>query len=74
MVVEKTSYILLANLRKSEDIHDTMEWEFQVFADDPFKAENMLRQWLSHPEQTGINYIECVGITPYKTKSILMGE
>ena len=74
MVIEKQAYVFLANLRKSENIHDTMEWEFEVFTDCPFKAKDMLKEWLSHPEQTGINYVECVRITPYKTKSILTAE
>lgn len=74
MVVEATIYLLEASLRKGEDVTDTKNWPFQVFASSIIEAEDILREYLSHPEQTGIRYIECVGIIPIESRTILMNR
>lgn len=71
MVVETTTYLLEASLRKGETVTGTMDWPFQVLANSPIEAEGILREYLLHPEQTGIRYIECVGITPIESRTVL---
>ena len=67
MVVEAATYLFEANLRKRENVTDTMNWPFQVLANSPIEAVDLLREYLLHPERTGIRYKECVGITPICT-------
>lgn len=71
MVVEAVTYLFEANLRKRENVTDTMNWPFQVLADSLIEAEGILREYLLRPEQTGIRYIECVGIIPIESRTIL---
>lgn len=71
MVVEAATYLFEVNLRKGENVTDTMSWAFQVLANSPIEAEGILREYLLHPEQTGIRYIECVGIIPIESRTIL---
>ena len=71
MVVEAATYLLEASLRKGEIVTDTMDWPFQVLANSLIEAEDMLREYLLHPERTGIRYIECVGIIPIESRTIL---
>mgnify|MGYP006865373848 CR=1 FL=1 len=67
MFVETTTYLLEASLRKGETVTDTMDWPFQVLTNSPIEAADILREYLLHPERTGIRYKECVGITPICT-------
>lgn len=71
MVVEVETYLLEASLRKSENVTDTMDWPFQVLANSLIEAGGILREYLLHPEQTGIRYIECVGIAPIESRTVL---
>lgn len=74
MFTEKNIFCLSANLRKRKDSTDTMEWDFLVMADSHFEAEDMLREYLDFPEQTGIKYVECVGIRCESSKLVLVNE
>ena len=71
MVVEVATYLFEANLRKGENVTDTMNWPFQVLANSPIVAADLLREYLLHPERTGIRYKECVGITPIESRTVL---
>lgn len=71
MIVETTTYLLEASLRKGETVTDTMDWPFQVLANSPIEAADILREYLLHPERTGIRYKECVGIIPIESRTVL---
>lgn len=74
MLIEKNIFCLSANLRKSKKLLDTIYFDFLVLADSQFEAEEMLREYLEFPEQTGIKYIECVGIRCESSKLVLVNE
>lgn len=50
IVVEAATYLFEANLRKGENVTDTMDWPFQVLANSPIEVADILREYLLHPE------------------------
>ena len=74
---ECTTYnfdVKLEYLDEYKDKHESDYYcvQFQVLADDKFKAQRILEHWLSEPEQTGWKYKTWVGITPLPTKSVII--
>ena len=73
-ISQKTTYKFLANLSKSDNVDNNMTWEFQVLAKNEFDAEKILREYLSDPGQTGLKYIECIGLKQIGTDRVIMLE
>lgn len=74
-IKEIHTYSFQANLQfRDTDKTYTEYWPFQVIADTPQEAEQILKEYLQYPENTGIKYIQCVGIRPTMGGSILLKE
>lgn len=48
--------------------------DFQVLADDFYKAQRLLEAWLEKPEQTGWKYKTWLGIRPMPSSLIIVEE
>lgn len=73
MICEKRVYGFKANLRKvNGQPLDNFQWPFYVLAETQGKARQLLQEYLSHPERTGLKYDACVGISEMASESIIM--
>lgn len=73
MVQSKTVYGFKANLRNvNGQPLDSYHWSFYVLADTRGQARKLLEKYLEHPEQTGLKYDKCVGITDMTCETIIM--
>lgn len=73
MVQSKTVYGFKANLRKvNGQPLDTYQWPFYVLAKTQGKARQLLEEYLTHPEKTGLKYDKCVGIREMASETVIM--
>lgn len=73
---EKCIYCFEAKLEYLDEYKETKGdcfiVPFQVLAEDQYKAEDILLEWLSNPKQTGYKFKECVGLIPKPSNAIIM--
>ena len=69
-IVEKAVYCFKASLQYI-DRNDCFEVRFKVLAEDIYKAQTILEEWLKNPKQTGFKFSCCVGIERESSEYII---
>lgn len=70
---EKDIYCFKAKLKRIHD-DECFVVPFNVLAEDKYKAQTILEEWLSNPKQTGYKFECCVGIIPEPSNRVIVSE
>lgn len=70
-IKEENVYCFIASLERTNG-NSCFDVPFKVLAEDLFKAQTILEEWLKKPEQTGYKFSRCIGITRKASERILV--